>query len=1085
MKLRTNLLLGLSILLVVLLSLLVLGWFQLSSLNRTNENLQKNYELSSMAGEIHISVKNVAMGLRNITFMDDPIAFEKEVALIRAEDEFILKNISLMAVNSQTAEEKQGVRHLQETYDEFHQYMDSIINMIHSGQKSEAQNLMLQKSHAYHTQFFEDVSGITGDFKSSFHDSLTNDLHTIKNRIAISAFISLIVISGIIGYLFRNIWKVVDRLRQIAHTMSDITDGKLALTTNIEVRSNDEIDEVAQSFNRMTTSLYEQKIIDENRTWKKEHIADITTTLTGIHDIDGLSNTFLSKTVPLLGAAQAVIYLKEVDAHGEAIFKINSSYAAFDKEKLSQTFRLGEGLVGQVALEQKPMIFRDIPADYLKIKSGLGEATPISLYVLPVIFEDEVSAVIEIASFTYFNETQSALLQETVRNFAIILESVVSRIQLAKLLEETQILMEEIQVQSEELQSQQEELRITNEELEHQSQILRSSEEELQAQQKVLEETNGELEDKANMLAEQNQMLLSANQEVERARVELENRAKQLTLSSKYKSEFLANVSHELRTPLNSLLILSKLLADNNDGNLSEKQEEYARTIYHSGKDLLTLINDILDLAKIESGKMEVSPVQIQMMDLVELLQQRFNPIAKEKKVNFKVDFMEGLPSTLYSDEKRLMQVLENLLSNAFKFTHDGEVLLQIGCQYDQCNQRHFVFSIHDTGIGIPKEKQNLIFEAFQQADGTTSRKYGGTGLGLSICRKMAELLGGKITVTSEEGKGSTFTFTMVDYTKKMPEPRTFYLDEVSATSEISLETIDVAESISTLPVIDSIKVSKRSSLIKRLLIVDGDIHQRNELMEMIGDLDVIIKAVSTGHEAIEQLKVNQYDCIVLDLRLSDTSGVQLLEEIRQNGNAKTKVFIYTAKELSPKEELYLNKYVHSIIIKDEHAPIRLKDELELFLHSDDTGQETLKAGAGYELFPDLKGKKILLVDDDVRNVFALSNVLELYGMNVTFAENGVEALELLEKDQPFDLVLMDIMMPEMDGYEAIGRLRAMPECNDLPVIALTAKAMKEDREKCIEVGASDYIVKPVVPEQLISLMRVWLYKREGKQDWE
>jgi two-component system chemotaxis sensor kinase CheA len=772
-------------------------------------------------------------------------------------------------------------------------------------------------------------------------------------------------------------------------------------------------------------------------------------------------------------SCHAVFFVKNLDQYNEPVFQLLASYAFKEKKHDSNTFRMGEGLVGQAVLEKSPIILTNVPPDYIRVKSGLGEAAPLTLYVLPVIFEGDVKAVLELASFKPFSVTRQTFLEEMINSLGIILDSVIGRIQLAKLLEESQVLMEEVQAQSEELQAQQEELRATNEELEEQAQALRQSEEKLQIQQEELEQTNTELEEKADHLEEQNKKYEFINRELERAREELEEKAQQLSLSSKYKSEFLANMSHELRTPLNSLLILSKLLSDNNDGNLSEKQVEFAKTIYSSGYDLLTLINDILDLTKIESGKMTVNPSKVLIHDFIEFIENSFRPIANDKNLRFNIVLKEPVPVFIYSDEQRIQQVLKNLLSNAFKFTDKGEVTLVIDLFSNTNDQSIFSFSVVDTGIGIPKEKQDLIFEAFQQADGTTSRKYGGTGLGLSICREICTLLGGNITVESKEGKGSKFTFYVGDYQKTEPHSNDLFIhNEVAA----ALDYKQNFEAKQKQPI-------ETNNHIKRLLIVDDDLRQRNSLMELIGDKDVIIKAVSSGYEAMEQLKVNHYDCLILDLVLSDMTGFELLDKIKGNVEEQNlKVFIYTGRSLSSKEEIYLNKYAHTVIIKDEHSPQRLKEELDLYLNSSNGTREVIDYTEADQIksIPGLEGKKVLLVDDDVRNVYALSSIMEPYGLEITFAENGKEGLELLEKYSDFDIVLMDIMMPEMDGYEAMQRLRAIPKFANLPVIALTAKAMKEDREKCMEAGASDYVIKPVDPDQLISLMRVWLYPQKG-----
>ncbi|WML49535.1 ATP-binding protein [Neobacillus sp. PS3-34] len=718
-----------------------------------------------------------------------------------------------------------------------------------------------------------------------------------------------------------------------------------------------------------------------------------------MHELESISQTFLSVVVPLVEACQAAFYIKEADEQkNEPVFKLLSSYAFKERKHLSNQFNLGEGIVGQAALEKTPILLTDVPSDYIRIKSGLGQGTPLNVYVLPVIFKGDVIAVIEFASFVRFNTNQQNLLEELVNNLGIILDSTMGRIQLAKLLEESQVLMEELQAQSEELQSQQEELRATNEELEVQAQALRQSEEKLQFQQEELEQTNFELREKAEILEIQNKKFEATNKEVERARAELEEKAKQLTLNSKYKSEFLANMSHELRTPLNSLLILSKLLSDNHDGNLSDKQIEFSRTIYSSGCDLLTIINDILDLAKIESGKMEVNISQINIEDLVKFAEKSFKPIASEKNIDFNIVLKDGVSSQLNSDVQRLQQVLQNLLSNAFKFTTQGKVTLEIGSVNNSNIGSAMAFSIIDTGIGIPKEKQELIFEAFQQADGTTSRKYGGTGLGLSICRQIASLLGGEIFVESEEGNGSAFTFIVRD-NKESEEVKDIY--PVLGEAAVSLET-KVNKKLSEELIIEQ---SQSSSLetnygIKRLLIVDDDRNQRNSLMELIGEKNVIIKAVSTGAEALEELKVSQFDFMLLDLGLSDTNGFELLDKIMSNPfNEKLDIFIYTGRDLTLKEEIQLKKHAHTIIIKDSHSPQRLMDELGLYLNSgSDLQNFDTEEDIQITDVSGLKGRKVLLVDDDVRNVYALSNVLEMNGMIVQFAENGWKALNCLKR---------------------------------------------------------------------------------------
>jgi len=1073
-KIRTKLLLALSTLPILLFILIGTGWIQMTHLQNTSNSLRTNYDVSMLATQIHTDIKSEGIRLRNLVIFTDKDVIQKELTALQSESEKVEKNISLLESKAVTSEQKELIATLRNTNNDFDVYKDQVITFVSEGEKKEALNLIDESSASMHQEFFEVISNITATFDLNLESSLNTMIKDFQREIILGGVILAVGIILIMGILFKNIWTLSTRLKSVSAAMSHVANGSKDLSTKVEVISNDEIDDVAKSFNRMAESLEEQMKKEQELTWTKGNIAEITMSLSGTHDLATLGRTFLSKVVPLVESSHAVFYVKDLDEQeDEPTYRLISSYAFKERKHITNTIRLGEGLIGQAILEKSPIILTDVPSHYVRVTSGLGETAPLNLYVLPISFEDEVKAVLEIASFKPYSKIQQDFLEELMNGLGIILESVMSRIQLAKLLEESQTLMEEIQAQSEELQSQQEELRATNEELEEQTQALLQSEGKLQSQQEELEQTNLDLEEKAKTLEEQNKKFERTNREVEKARAELEVKAEQLALSSKYKSEFLANMSHELRTPLNSLLILSKLLSDNPDGNLSPKQVEYSKTIYASGNDLLVLINDILDLAKIESGKMNVNPSPIMFTDMAEFVENNFRPIADAKNLKFNILLDEELPRFIYSDEVRLQQVLKNLLSNAFKFTSQGEVTLEISVHSKSSKQIIIGFSVSDTGIGISKEKQESIFEAFQQADGTTSRKYGGTGLGLSISREIATLLGGEIAVESTEGKGSTFTFYIGDYEK---ENENIVVAEGEVEVAVSKETTTNILENTGISHVEPEQDTAESSHIKRLLIVDDDMRQRNSLMELISDMDFIIKAVSTGRDAIEELKVNHFDCMILDLGLSDTSGFDLLEKVKENNEVK--VFIYTGRDLSSKEEIQLNKYAHTIIIKNEHSPQRLKAELELFLEECSNQMELSNHSSCSErtMTSGLTGKKVLLVDDDVRNVFALSTILELNGMEVIFAENGFESLEVLDNSTDIDLVLMDIMMPKMDGYEAIGKIRENPLFANLPIIALTAKAMKEDREKCLAVGASDYIVKPIEPEQLISLIKVWVY---------
>lgn len=1074
MKIRTKLLLALSTLPVLLFVVIGTGWMQITHLNNTSTSLKTNYEISTLASQIHSGIKNEGIQLRNIVIYSEEDAIQDEITALQRESEKIEENLNLIVVKAATTEQKKMIDELIAVNDEFQAYKDQVVAFVLDQKNEEALDLIDQSSAPLHREFYDLTSELTTSFDSTLKWSFDTMLEDFRDEIMIGVMILTLGIVIIISIQYGIIRSLSTRLNSISSVMRGVANGDTELDTKVEVKTDDEIDQVVISFNQMTESLVEQRLREKELTWIKTNIADITTSLSGTHDLESLGRILLSKVVPLVEASHAVFYVKDSnDKDLEPIFKLVSSYAFKERKNFTNIVHVGEGLIGQAVLEKTPIILTDVPSDYVQVTSGLGKATPLNLYVLPISFENQVSAVLEFASFKPFSDNQQSFLEELIKDVGIILESVMGRIQLAKLLEETQMLMEEIQTQSEELQSQQEELKATNEELEEQTQALRNSEEKLQIQQEELEQTNIELAEKAKILEEQNKIFERTNIEVEKARAELEVKAEQLALSSKYKSEFLANMSHELRTPLNSLIILSKLLTENPEQNLTPKQVEYSRIIYSSGNDLLLLINDILDLAKIESGKMQVNPSEILIGDIVNYVDKNFSPIINDKNIQFSIQVNEGVATSIYSDEVRIQQVLKNLLSNAIKFTEEGKVTLEVST-YPK-NPSMIAFSVIDTGIGIIKENQELIFEAFQQADGTTSRKYGGTGLGLSISREVASLLGGEIFVKSSEGKGSTFTFVIGNYKEDANQNEmTAGREEVAVSVETNPPLMEIKEEQPKI-----VKTEGDNSPIKRLLIVDDDTGQRNSLMELIGDMDFIIKAVSSGHDAIEQLKVSYFDCIILDLGLSDTNGFDLLEKIKENdANASVKVFVYTGRDLTPKEEIQLNKYAHTIIIKNEHSPQRLRDELQLFLKShNQEGNGNVSNAEEMNVTTVLEGKKILLVDDDVRNLFAISSILELNGVEVIFAENGYESIDILKRNDDIDLVLMDIMMPEMDGFEAITRIREMTQHQNLPIVALTAKAMKEDREKCMEVGASDYIVKPFEPDRLISILKVWLYQ--------
>jgi HAMP domain-containing protein/signal transduction histidine kinase/CheY-like chemotaxis protein len=1009
---------------------------------------------------------------------------------------------------------------------------------------------------------------------------------------------------------------LTNQVRAMADVATAVTKGDL--TRSITVDASGEVAFLKDNVNEMIRNLRETTQKNTEQDWLKTNLAKFTRLLQGQRDLLTVARLILSEMAPLVEMQHGVFYITDT-VEEETILKLLASYAYRERKSVSNEFKLGESLVGQCALEKERIIITNVPPDYVKINSGLGEAVPKNIVVLPVLFEGQVKAVIELASFEPFNEIHFGFLDQLTESIGIVINTIEANMRTEELLKQSQSLAQELQIGQAELQE-------TNRRLELQAQSLKTSEELLKEQQEELQQTNQELEEKAQLLSEQKSEVERKNREIELARVALEDKAKQLALSSKYKSEFLANMSHELRTPLNSMLILSKMLAESPDGNLNEKQIEFAETIHSSGADLLALINEILDLSKIESGTMGVEIGEVNFGELRGDLERTFSQIAQDKGIRFVIEQDERLPAQMQTDVKRLRQVLKNLLSNAFKFTHQGEVALQIGIadkggwSFDNDVLNHaaavIAFTVSDTGIGIPEDKQQLIFEAFQQADGTTSRKYGGTGLGLSISREIARLLGGEITLESAPGEGSRFTFylpehyepttlspqsdeeefddehasssgnghqqksfvslskeaksdltasrmpTVVadDRAEIKPEDRVLLIvEDDSAFARILLDiaheqgfkclvaqqgeealmtarkyrpdaiTLDLTLPgmhgyavldrlkhdastrhipIQIISVIDDLRrvlklgalghitkpVSREklvegvvalndfvSRKVRRLLLVEDDATLAGSINELIGGEDVEIVSAGTGAEALEKLQSEKFDCAIVDLMLPDMEWSELIGKIKQkSGFPELPVIVHTGKDLTRRETARIKKLAETIIIKDADSLERLVDETALFLHRDvadlsDTQKNMMKRVNLND--PRLEGKKVLIVDDDIRNIFALTSALERQKMQVVYAENGRDGIEMLKKTPGVEGVLMDIMMPEMDGYEAMNEIRRIPKFKQIPIIAVTAKAMKGDRQKCIEAGASDYITKPVDTEQLLSLLRIWLDK--------
>ncbi len=1004
--------------------------------------------------------------------------------------------------------------------------------------------------------------------------------------------------SGIWKNLTENVNQLAQNLttqvRSISEVASAVTKGDLTRTIRVEAKG--EVEALKDTINQMIANLKETTLLNQEQDWLKSNLAKFTQMLQGQRDLKTVTQRILSELAQVVTAHWGAFYiLRQDDETQDVKLSLFSAYGYKSEKNIPAEFAIGEGLVGQVAFEKERIILSKVPGNYIKINSGLGKAHPSNLIILPVLFENKVKAVIELASLDIFSETHLDFLSQLTESIGIVLNTIEANSRTEELLTQSQSLAGELKIQQEELSR-----------------------------------TNDELQDKALLLVKQKNEVEDKNKEVEEARRSLEEKAEQLQLTSKYKSEFLANMSHELRTPLNSLLILAQQLYENAEGNLNDKQVRYAKTIHSCGDDLIQLINDILDLSKIESGFISANISPVRFAEIASFVETTFKPLSEAKHLRFTIETDPQLPVTLDTDLQRLNQILKNLLSNSFKFTEKGEIKLKIyeaNKNWKQSNsnldaaKRVVAFAISDTGIGIPQEKQNIIFEAFQQAEGSTSRKYGGTGLGLSISRGLAELLGGSIELESNLSHGSTFTlFLPVDSTTGIVSKETTdnlnvlqqyslgegkeeidsLLNSIRATSGsdsknlnivnemindtgddrtnisasdhvlliveddlrfgkimiekahqndmkaiVAISYIEVFDFINRftpdaitldvklpdtsgwkvlemlkndlnyrhIPIYlvsgeenrslalkrgardfllkpldneslnelfeDIISISKRKT--KKVLVVEDNEIDSSQIAKMISSDNVEVSIAPTGKNAIEHLGNSNFDCVILDYTLPDLSGADLLTKVEEAKKRLTPVIIYSAKDFTKNELSHINRTSNTILMKGVNSLENLLEEsiVHMHLQHKELPSEKQRIIEGIRIKNDiLTGKNILIVDDDVRNLFALTTVFERFNINAITAESGKEAIEMINNDElKVEMVLMDIMMPEMDGYETIQKIRREHKNSTLPIIAVTAKAMKGDRQKCIEAGASDYITKPLKIDQLLSLMRIWFYK--------
>lgn len=976
--------------------------------------------------------------------------------------------------------------------------------------------------------------------------------------------------------------QITERISIIEKISSKIAAGHF--DTRVAESEKENLGQLSGSFDKMAQALETSfNALSENE-WQQTGLAGLNEIMIGEKNTTLLTGKVLDYLGNYTSSQTGAFYLSKDDSHLSL-----SASLALDKESMRKDIAFGDGIAGQAAASEKILQLQDIAGDTMALNFAGGAILPKSIIAVPVLYEQKLKGIIELAAGKAFSAVENEFLKTAAYNIGIAIHSARDHERLKELLDETQ-------AQSEELQSQHSELENVNAELEAQAEKLQASEEELKVQQEELQQANSELEERSRMLEEKNELILERN-------LDIQHKSDQLELSTKYKSEFLANMSHELRTPLNSILLLSRLLSENHQSNLTNDQVEYAGVIQNSGKSLLTLIDEILDLSKIESGKMELEYADVKTESVISDLKSLFGPMAKEKGIELKLEADAEMPAVIETDRLRLDQILRNLLSNALKFTKKGSVSLSAKKEKDQ-----LAFRIKDTGIGIPKDKQQTIFEAFQQADGSTRREFGGTGLGLSISRELAKLMGGSIQLKSDEGAGSEFTLLIpadrnaatLPVQEKYTEPAapqrhaaedllTGHIEENYLSTVIPADIPDDRSTVTKkdrtiliieddsgfakslleyvrnqgykgivsvrgdegitlakqylpqgilldvqLPVksgwqvmdelksdpltraipvhimsshevkmkslskgaVDFInkpvafeklgemmsKIEKAlSNYPKKVLIVEENSKHAQALAYFLQGHDVTAEIKESVGEGIQALNREEVDCVILDMGIPAQNSYDTLDSIKKTpGFENLPIIVFTGKNLSRPEEARIRQYADSIVIKTAHSYQRILDEVSLFLH---LVEENKKSDKGYRKAAapgeSLKDKTILIADDDVRNIFSLTKSLEAYGVKVLSATDGREALKQLQENPQTDLVLMDMMMPELDGYQSTQRIREIPRYRNLPVIAVTAKAMTGDREKCISAGASDYITKPVDTDQLISLLRVWLYNNK------
>jgi len=1152
---------------------------------------------------------DLQVGLVDLNRLFEAVIAENDADTLDEAVEFATKQRKLIeAVEELRPALKSDVDDLLQSFDDYVNESRIFTNNSLNGTYSQSEmfaaaGLSLKKRQQFESKLRQFGIQINTGFESTMDSIRAHAEAVTKDQFVFGAMLVCLVL-GAFFWLFVTINRA---MKDVIGLSGEISKGNLAVDINLNKANSTEVKKLFDAMSIMRDRLREQNDESHLRSVRQDQMSAINNALRGELTVSQVLDATLKCLADLLNSLVGAVYLQQGDE-----LVMSSTYAYTHRKGDRSRLQLGESLVGQAALERNIFVIRDLPADYAPVASGLGETLAREVMIVPLMMNNKVLAVMELMSLKGFSQDDVEFITRASEGMAIALNAAISRVKLAEALERSR-------QQSEALEQQQEELRATNEELEEQAATLRASEESLQQQQEELRVMNEELEERNRLLDRQKDEIEKNNAALEISRKDLEYKARELEMSGRYKTEFLSTMSHELRTPLNSILILSQGLMENKKANLLPKQVEHAKVINSSGRDLLMLINDILDLSKVEEGKLEIVAEATPLTDLSSKLHGQFDAQAENKHIGFKVSIDSALPEDVMVDEHRLSQILRNFISNSLKFTHEGQVDVEFRVP-DRPVQTAFgelapadaiEFRVKDTGIGIPADKLDLIFEAFQQVDGTISRKYGGTGLGLTISRKLAEIMQGSVLVTSEgENRGSCFSlflprvykgetrpsspapamksvtssqhnnvrpllassdaatsttssapsdFVAAVVDKPVPATNTILVIEddanfsgvlknlaeefgftafcahsvkeareylaankpgsiildlglpdvpgevflgelkgdaqtrdipvhvISGRPDVSPSTIAGAQEFIAKPFgrdrLDQLFSdigSELSSLAgNKVLIIEDDATQQELLKTSFEEKNIGCVLVDSGQAAIDMIKKETFGAIILDLELPDTNGFELVETLSQCTNGNVPIIIYTARDLDKRQDSQLRKYARRIVLKTDKSIARLLNETTLFLHWLQGSDPNMKPGGKEDpesvKINEVEGRKLLLVDDDIRNLYSLSAVLEETGFEIETAGTGIEAIDALNGDENFDLVLMDVMMPEMDGLEAMRHIRADSRFQQLPIIALTAKAMKDDRARCIEAGANDYLSKPVDTNKLKAIVKMWL----------